>query len=132
MKFLLDTDTCVFILREHAPTLRLLADRGPGACAVSVITVAELWFGARRSNSPARSRAVADAFLAPLSLLDFGRDAAERYAALRHALEASGRRIGEADMLIAATALVYDLTVVTHNVRDFARVPGLEVQDWSA
>lgn len=95
------------------------------------MTVAELWFGALKSADAARGRAVVDAFLAPFTWLPFDDAAAERYAAARYHLEARGTPIGERDLIIAATALPHGLTVITRNTREFARVPGLPVEDWS-
>jgi tRNA(fMet)-specific endonuclease VapC len=71
-----------------------------------------------------------DAFLKPFEVLPFAGEAAEEYAEIRLQLERVGRPIGERDLLIAATAKSRRLTVVTHNVREFARVPGLNVEDW--
>lgn len=131
MRFLLDTDTCVFALRGHSGVQAHLRAHDRADCAVSAVTVAEIWFGARHSNLPGRARQLADAFLEPLLVLEFDLASAARYAEVRHELEVSGRRIGEADLLIACTSLARDLTLVTHNTREFARVPGLRVEDWT-
>jgi tRNA(fMet)-specific endonuclease VapC len=131
MKYLLDTSTCVFVLRGHAGTTeRLSAAAGPDV-AVSVMSVAELWVGVRKSREPEVRRIGLQGFLAPLRLLPFDAPAAERYVEARCALEAEGRPIGERDLIIAATALSRGLTVVTNNTREFGRVPGLRVEDWS-
>jgi tRNA(fMet)-specific endonuclease VapC len=97
---------------------------------VTIITVAELWFGARKSARPAVTRREMDGFLEPFEVLPFDREAAEAYARSRLALERMGRPIGERDLLIASIALARGLTVVTHNVSEFARVPGLTAEDW--
>jgi tRNA(fMet)-specific endonuclease VapC len=76
-------------------------------------------------------RMALDAFLAPFHLLPFDARAAERYVEARCALEAAGRPIGERDLIIAATALSHGLTIVSSNTREFGRVPGLSVEDWS-
>jgi tRNA(fMet)-specific endonuclease VapC len=96
-----------------------------------VITLAELWFGALKSTRPERTRASVDAFLRPFEVLLFDRDAAGSYAEIRLRLERLGRPIGERDLLIAAIARSRSLTVVTHNVGEFGRVPGLTVEDWA-
>jgi tRNA(fMet)-specific endonuclease VapC len=108
-----------------------LLDLSPDDIGVAMMTVAELWFGALKSTDPARGRALTDAFLRPLVLLPFEQDAAERYGHARLHLEARGTPIGERDLIIAATALAYGLTVVTNNVSEFGRVPGLDVEDWT-
>lgn len=131
MKYLLDTNTCIAAIRSSQPVLVRVLRADPAELAVAVMTVAELWFGALKSSDPARGRAVADAFLAPFAWLPFDDVGAERYANARYDLEARGTPIGERDLVIAATALAQGLTVVTNNTREFARVPGLIVEDWS-
>jgi tRNA(fMet)-specific endonuclease VapC len=102
----------------------------PDDVSVSVVTLAELWFGARKSSKPARTRQSVDAFLAPITVLPFDRDAAGDYAEIRFDLERAGTPIGERDLLIASTARSRGMTVVTHNVKEFTRVPELGVEDW--
>jgi len=131
MTYVLDTNSCIAALRDHPAVLSRLLDTPPDLVAVSVMTAAELWFGALKSDHPARSRATADAFLAPFRRLPFDEPSAERYAATRRHLESRGTPIGERDLIIAATALAHELTVVTNNTREFGRVPGLRVEDWS-
>lgn len=130
MIYLLDTNTCVYAIKRMPQVLRRLQERSPDDFAVSAITVAELRFGAAKSSRPTETRRGVDAFLKPLKVLPFGNDIASDYAPLRLALERGGRLIGERDLLIAATAKSLGLIVVTHNVREFSRVPGLEVVDW--
>ena len=131
MSFLLDTNICIFALRGMETVLAAMAQVLPRDVAVSSVTVAELWFGSRKSRSPRRARAEQDAFLAPFQVLDFGKEAAERYAGLRHHLERRGTPIGERDQMIASIALASGRRLVTNNVREFSRVPGLVVVDWS-
>jgi tRNA(fMet)-specific endonuclease VapC len=113
------------------PVLASMARVSPADVAVSAITVAELWFGARKSRTPRRARAEQDAFLAPLVILDFGKSAAEHYAVVREHLERRGTPIGERDLMIASIALANDRELVTNNLREFRRVPELVVVDWS-
>ena len=126
----LDTNTCVYAIKRMPQVLRRLQERSPDDFAVSAITVAELRFGAAKSSRPTETRRSVDAFLKPFEVLPFGNDAASEYAPLRLALEREGRPIGERDLLIAATAKSLGLIVVTHNVREFSRVPDLKVEDW--
>lgn len=95
-----------------------------------MVTVAELWFGARKSKRSAATRREVDAFLKPLEVLPFDHAAAGSYAQLRLALERSLRLIGERDLLIASIGLARRLVIVTHDVSEFGRVPGLEISDW--
>jgi tRNA(fMet)-specific endonuclease VapC len=128
--YLLDTNTCVYAIKRDPRVLRSLQEHSPDDFGISAITVAELWFGAAKSSRPQQTRSSVDAFLKPFEVLPFAGEAAEEYAEIRLQLERVGRPIGERDLLIAATAKSRRLTVVTHNVREFARVPGLNVEDW--
>jgi tRNA(fMet)-specific endonuclease VapC len=130
--FLLDTNVCVYAIKRVDRVLEQLKSRSPDEFGISAITIAELWFGAAKSSRPKSTRDSVDHFLAPFEILPFETAAAAEYADIRHALEKKGRPIGERDLLIAAIAKSRKLTVVTHNVREFARVSGLEVEDWLA
>jgi tRNA(fMet)-specific endonuclease VapC len=130
MKYLLDTNTCVYAIKRFATVIERLQALSPDDLGVTVISLAELWFGARKSSRPERTRASIDAFLRPFEIVPLDRDAAESYAEIRLRLERAGRPIGERDLLIAAIARSRRLTFVTHNVSEFARVPGLLVEDW--
>jgi len=128
--YLLDTNICVYAIKRDPRVLRSLQDHSPDDFGISAITVAELWFGAAKSSRPRETRSSVDAFLKPFETLPFAVEAAAEYAEIRHQLERVGRLIGERDLLIAATAKSRRLTMVTHNVREFARVSGLKVEDW--
>jgi tRNA(fMet)-specific endonuclease VapC len=128
---LLDTNTCIAGIKGDAAVSAKLRAQAPSALAVSAVTLAELWFGARKAKQPSRMRALQDAFLAPFAVLDFSAAAAEAYAEIRLDLERRGLPIGERDQLIAATARAADRTVVTGNTREFRRVAKLRVVDWS-
>ena len=130
MIYLLDTITCVYAIKRETRVLRRLQEHGPDDFGISAITVAELWFGAAKSSRPQETRSSVDVFLKPFEILPFAREAAQEYAESRLQLEKAGQPIGERDLLIAATARSRLLTVVTHNVREFSRVPGLKVEDW--
>lgn len=104
---------------------------GPDALAISTITLAELRFGALKSRHPLRARALADAFVAPFELLEFDVGAAEHYSDIRLYLEKRGTPIGERDLMIAAIGRSGKLTIVTNNLREFDRVPDLDVMDWT-
>jgi tRNA(fMet)-specific endonuclease VapC len=132
VKYLLDTNTCIAAIRNQAPVLRRMMSMPPEEMAVAVMTVAELWFGALKSANPARGRAVTDAFLEPFDRLPFDEAAADSYANTRRHLESRGTPIGERDLIIAATALAHGFTVITNNTREFERVPGLTIEDWTA
>jgi len=131
MRYLLDTDTCIEILRRRDLASARVRTWSPDDLALSAMTVAELLFGAMRSSDPDRSLAAVRAFLdAPLEIVPFDEDAARHHAELRLALRS--QPIGERDLVIAATARARSFIIVTRNRRHFERVPGLAVEDWSA
>lgn len=132
MKYLLDSNTCIFIIkRKPAIVLKRLRQRFSEGVAISSVTLAELRFGADKSTRPAQNHSALDQFLAPLTVVNFDSFAASRYGTVRADLERLGRPIGPLDTLIAAQALALDLTVVTNNVSEFSRVAGLSVEDWA-
>lgn len=132
MKWMLDTDVCITLIRSRPPELLgRLRDRPVGDVAVSVITVAELMFGVENSSRPAANRAAMQQFLIPLAVLPFDTAAAGSYGALRAELLRRGQMIGAIDLMIAGHALSEDAMLITRNLREFARVPGLRVEDWN-
>jgi tRNA(fMet)-specific endonuclease VapC len=131
VKFLLDTNICVYALKQDAVVLDHLLSQARVDVAVSVITEAELRTGAAKSAAPAKTLRLVENFLAPLTILDFTSGDAAAYAAVRARLERDGRPIGPLDTLIAAQALASKLVVVTHNEREFSRVRGLRIENWT-
>ena len=130
MRFVLDTNTCIYALKRQGRVVEHLREHAPDDVGVTIVTVAELWFGALKSARPSLTRHEMDGFLEAFEVLAFEREAAEAYASIRFELERTGRPIGERDMLIASIALAQGLVVVTHNLSEFARVPGLKSEDW--
>jgi tRNA(fMet)-specific endonuclease VapC len=130
VSWLLDTNTCIFLMKMRERLVSRVRTLSPDDLAVASITCAELWFGAARSQHPRRNRDVQDAFLAPMRVLDFNAKAADRYARIRAELARTGRQIGDRDAMIAAIALANDLGVLTSDTSEFRRVPGLRVEDW--
>ena len=127
-----DTDVLSATLRADPslPLVRRLARVPPSTQMTTAITVGELIYGAARRGSPTLTRRVRDLLDAALAILPFDRGAAEVYGELRATLEREGRRLDEPDLRIAAIAVSRDLILVTGNVRHFARVPGLTVENW--
>ena len=130
MSYLFDTNACIHLMKLREPLTDHAREVGPSAIAITAITLAEMWFGAAKSQNPRRTRADQDVFMAPFRVLDFDARAADCYANARAHLAARGQPIGDRDLMIAAIALANRLTVVTSNVSEFARVPGLTVEDW--
>jgi tRNA(fMet)-specific endonuclease VapC len=130
MKYVLDTNICIYALKRQGRVVEQMQAHVPNEIAVTIITLAELWFGAQKSTRRAAVRREVDAFLEPFEVLPFDREAADTYARVRFDLERVGRPIGERDLLIASIALARDLTIVTHNRGEFTRVSGLKAEDW--
>jgi tRNA(fMet)-specific endonuclease VapC len=130
VSYLFDTNACTHLMKLREPLTGRAREAGPSAIAITAITLAEMWFGAAKSQHPRRTRADQDAFLAPFRVLDFDARAAECYANARAHLAARGQPIGDRDLMIAAIALAKRLTVVTSNISEFSRVPGVTVEDW--
>lgn len=131
MTYLLDTNVCIRYMNGRAPgVLRRLQALQPVEVVVCSVVKAELFYGAQRSHDPARSLAVQQQFLQPYHSLPFDDAAAEVAGSLRAQLAQSGTPIGPYDLQIAAIALANGCTVVTHNVREFGRVPDLAIEDW--
>lgn len=132
MKYLLDTDTCIFIIRKQpSAVLDRLTRIDVGEVGVSSITVAELRYGAEKSQRPEQNALALDQFLLPFIIADFDTSAAAAYGLIRAHVERRGTPIGSLDLLIAAHALSLSATIVTNNRREFQRVPGLNVEDWT-
>ena len=129
--YMLDTDTCAFILRRSSPTLLDHTQAVPlQQQAVSMITLAELLYGVQVSSKKKANRAAVDALIRHLTVIDWTRDAAEHYAEIRADLKRKGQLIGSNDLLISAHARSLGAVVVTNNVKDFGRVKGLDVENW--
>lgn len=131
MKYLLDTDTCIYALKKNERVLDRLLSESRDQIAISVITEAELRTGAAKSSSPAKTLTLVEKFLSPIALLEFTSDDAIAYASVRSRLERAGTPIGPLDTLIASQAVARKLTLVSNNEREFRRVAGLTVQNWS-
>jgi tRNA(fMet)-specific endonuclease VapC len=128
--YLLDTSICICIINRRPPqVLARFEGLRYGQVAVSSITGAELSFGVAKSGSP-RNREALEKFLAPLEVLPFDAEAMHAYGPLRAELQRRGRPIGSPDTLIAAHALALGATLVTNNVEEFSRVPGLVCENW--
>lgn len=131
MLFMLDTNICIHIIRNNPTKVReKIRQLDPADLAVSIITVCELEYGASKSARPDRNRQALTKFLAPFEICPFGDHAASHYGDIRAHLESIGKPIGAMDLLIAAHARSLSTILVTNNSREFARVPGLRIEDW--
>lgn len=127
---MLDTDTCIAIIKKHPIALKKLRGKSIGQVGISSITLGELAFGAEKSSRPKDARAALDEFLLALEIAAFDETAAMRYGEVRGSLARRGNPIGPLDTLIGSHAQVMDVTLVTHNTREFALVEGLRLEDW--
>jgi len=131
MRYMLDTNICIYLINKRPPKVLDRFHRiEVGDIGVSAVTVAELAYGVAKSGS-ARNRAALEGFLLPLEIADFDQKAAWNFGEIRSALERAGKPIGPYDMQIAAHALALGCAVVTNNLREFQRVPGLKVENWT-
>lgn len=131
MKLMLDTNICIYLIKRHPATiLDRFRSLQVGTIGISIITLAELMYGAAKSRHPQRNQDALAEFTAPFEVASFDTDAADSYGRLRTALEKQGRPIGAMDLLIAAHALSLNVTLVTNDIGEFGRVPGLRVENW--
>lgn len=132
MKFMLDTNTCIYIIKQKPPkALKHFKAYSVGEIGISSIALAELRYGVAKSQHVQKNQEALDAFILPLEIVDFDEKAAKVYGEIRAALEKAGNLIGSMDMLIGAHALSLGLTLVTNNTREFKQIKNLKVADWS-
>lgn len=131
--FLLDSNVCIYHLNGKFPAIKSNISRHPPSdIGIPAIVKAELYFGAYKSNKRDATLKVLDGFLAPLRILPFGDEESVWYAKIRSEMEMEGKPIGANDLLIASIALAQRATLITHNVREFSRIRGLLLEDWTA
>jgi tRNA(fMet)-specific endonuclease VapC len=131
MRYLLDTNTCIRYINGRAPRIfEHMQDIPDADIAISSVTKGEMFAGSARSQSPQHSRAKQDAFFVRFAGLDYDEAAANEFGRVRAYLENAGTPIGPYDMQIAAIAILHDLILVTHNVKEFDRITWLKINDW--
>lgn len=132
MKYVLDTNLCVDIMRARSPNaLQRLRAVHPRDVCVSSVTLSELEYGACRSSNSEKNRLLIAEFMTPMDILPYDDTCALHYGRVRSELEAKGKPIGPLDTMIAAHALALDATLVTGNEREFRRVSGLRIENWT-
>ena len=131
LRYLLDTNIAIFVLRNRSAQLQARFVEARGELAISSVSVAELAYGAEKSERPTENRRAVEEFLALLDVLDFDSAAASHSGQIRASLAAAGTPIGGYDVLIAGQARSRGLVVVTNNTCEFERVSGLLIEDWS-
>jgi tRNA(fMet)-specific endonuclease VapC len=130
LAYLLDTDTCVHWLRGRETVRQQLAAAGPSGVGLSVVTLAELRYGADCSARPEANHVAIDDFVSGLTVVGLDDDAARTFGSVKAELRRQGMLIEDSDLFIAATARARGLTLVTNNTEHFRRVPGLTLENW--
>jgi tRNA(fMet)-specific endonuclease VapC len=132
MTYLLDTNACIAILRDRSSNVARRSMQEPsGTVALCSIVKAELYYGAYKSQQHTQTLSRLNRFIRNFHSYTFDDAAADAYGRIRADLAAQGTPIGPNDLMIAAIALANNLIVVTHNTREFARVAGLSLEDWT-
>ena len=132
MTYMLDTNICIYVMKKKPENvLRRFREELDGGICISSITLAELEYGMKHSSDPVKNEQALLRCLAPLSVLPFGAAAASEYGEVRAYLQGRGTPIGPLDMLIAAHARAEGMTLVTNNMREFERVPELDLENWA-
>ncbi|AWK15720.1 tRNA(fMet)-specific endonuclease VapC [Candidatus Fukatsuia symbiotica] len=130
LKYMLDTNICIFTIKNKPQEVRATFDRHHGQLCISTVTLMELIYGAEKSHSAEKNLRVIEGFVARLEVLNYTQKAAADSGQLRAELANNGTPIGPYDQMIAGHARSQGLILVTNNLREFERVPGLRVEDW--
>lgn len=132
MKYMLDTNICIYAIK-HKPdiVIKKFLSHDPEEICISAITYAELMHGVEKSMAVEKNRVAMSLFLSPITILQFDERAAEEYGRIKAELEKKGTPIGPMDTLIAGHVRSSGLILVTNNTREFSRVVGLAVEDWT-
>ena len=129
--YLLDTNICIYVLKNSYPALtEKVFSLHPSLIAMSSVTMYELEYGAAKSNWGERTRQKLAQFIAPFTILPFDSDDAVTAGRIRCFLERQGNTIGPYDYQIAAQGIAKGLTVVTHNLKHFSHIEGIDMEDW--
>jgi len=130
MHYLLDTNTCIAMMRNEPATIARLAIVAPMDCAVSTITAYELFTGVAKCSNPSRENAKVEKLLKTVHIIPFDTTAANEAGKIRADLESRGSTIGLYDILLAGHAIAGGLVLVTANTGEFSRVAGLGLENW--
>ncbi len=131
MSYLLDTDTCIYWLRNRQSVRERVRERGWNQISICVITVAELYYGAYNSNRVTENLARAEFFIQNLPVLPLNDTALRRFGELKAELRRIGQPIADFDLLIASVALAESYILVTKNTRHYDRIPELQLENWT-
>lgn len=131
MSYLLDTDTCIYWLRNRQSVREKVREVGWNQITICVITVAELYYGAYNSNRVTENLARAEFFIQNLSVLPLNDTALRRFGELKAELRRIGQPIADFDLLIASVALAAGYILGTNNTRHYERITGIQLENWT-
>ncbi len=132
MKYMLDTNICIYIIKRSPESIfNRFKELTVNDVSISGITLCELQFGVSNSKKKEQNQQALNEFLAPINILEFPSAASQTYGDVRVELKSTGKIIGPLDLLIAAHALYLNLTIATNNIKEFARIPRLKLEDWT-
>lgn len=129
MKYLLDSNICIHFLRGKYNIIEKLNEVGIENCAISEITLAELVFGAEKSNNSKKNHKLIEKFIGQLSILPIF-DAIQTYGKEKARLQNEGKMISDFDLFIGCTSIANDLIMVTENIKEFERIKGIKIENW--
>lgn len=130
IKYMLDTNTCIFALRDRNPGVVDMLLEFSDVIAISSIVLAELYFGCAASGQPARHSRILNEFCQSVPVISFDDNAAKIYGSIRAQLKESHFTVGDNDILIAASAVANNSVLVTNNIKDFVKMDGVKFEDW--
>ena len=131
IKYILDTDICSYILkRNHSLVLDRFEAVDDKNISISIITYAELLFGAEKTQSCKVNARAIDTFVHRITILSWDKNAAVEYSKIKNYLHKAGQRIDDMDLMIASHAKSHKLTLVTNNIKHFERIPSLKLENW--
>ena len=131
MKYLIDTNICIYIMNNHPPEMfEKFKHVGVGEVGISSISISELYYGAFKGTKIKQNIQRLEEFLFPFEVLKYDENASREYGRIRSLLEKKGQVIGPLDMLIAAHAMSNKLIVITNNIKEFERINSLRVENW--
>ncbi len=130
LQFLLDTDICIYFTKKLFGLAERLRTQGLDKCAISEITYAELLYGAANSQMPLKNAEAVELFIVDLEVIPIS-SAIPIFAREKSRLRRIGKPLEDFDLLIGATAIHHDLTLVTNNMRHFNRLQGIKLEDWT-
>jgi len=131
MQYMLDTNICIYLIKKQSQSLiEKISQLSPNELCISSITMSELEYGVSKSLFQEKNRIALYNFVTPINILPYDAKSSLWYGKIRSFLEKQGNTIGPLDLLIASHALAHNLTLITHNTKEFNRVNELKVEDW--